>query len=213
MSDEKYNPWAVTSIDMFNFLCCPECVYRSKDESSFQTHAVQNHPDSRVFFIPKEVNDSTAKNNIYYCCPECDFKSKDVSMFQIHVLKEHPKVHQELSMLTQLEIESRVCFEICDYNPIKEEIDEESKIPLKNDGDGEDIEWKLDPFQYEIKQETNTELDTFKDSEGSAFMNDYSIDEHEEMIKNDIISNVKNIKKKAKKRKKDVEFNCSICSK
>jgi len=65
-----------------------------------------------------------SKENIFYCCPECNFKSEDINIFQIHVLKEHPKVHQELSMLTQLEIESRVCFEICDYNPIKEEIDE-----------------------------------------------------------------------------------------
>ena len=35
---------------MINFLCCTECVYRSKEESSFQVHAVQNHPKSEAFF-------------------------------------------------------------------------------------------------------------------------------------------------------------------
>ena len=47
---ESNNPWAVTCIDSFNFFCCPECVYRSKEESSFQVHAVQNHPKSEAFF-------------------------------------------------------------------------------------------------------------------------------------------------------------------
>ena len=50
--DDSNNPWAVNCIDSFNFLCCPECVYRSKEESSFQAHAVQNHPRSKAFFKP-----------------------------------------------------------------------------------------------------------------------------------------------------------------
>ena len=44
------NPWRVQSIDEFNFFCCPECVYRSKEENSFQTHALQNHELSSTFF-------------------------------------------------------------------------------------------------------------------------------------------------------------------
>ena len=35
MADEISNPWAVTSIESFNYLCCPECVFRSKEELSF----------------------------------------------------------------------------------------------------------------------------------------------------------------------------------
>ena len=30
------NPWQVESLDVFNFLCCPECVYRCQEENSFQ---------------------------------------------------------------------------------------------------------------------------------------------------------------------------------
>ena len=29
------NPWLVENIDDFNFLCCPECAYKSKDEDAF----------------------------------------------------------------------------------------------------------------------------------------------------------------------------------
>ena len=29
------NPWLVANIDDFNFLCCPECAYKSKDEDAF----------------------------------------------------------------------------------------------------------------------------------------------------------------------------------
>ena len=45
-----FNPWQVESIEAFNYYCCPECVYRSQEEFDFQAHALQNHPESRIFF-------------------------------------------------------------------------------------------------------------------------------------------------------------------
>ena len=44
------NPWEVHSIDDFNYFCCPECVFRSKEDISFQAHALQNHELSKTFF-------------------------------------------------------------------------------------------------------------------------------------------------------------------
>jgi len=44
------NPWLVENIEAFSFYCCPECVFRSKEESFFQSHALQNHPQSTAFF-------------------------------------------------------------------------------------------------------------------------------------------------------------------
>ena len=54
MTEKISNPWAVTSIDSFNYLCCPECTFRSKKESSFETHAVGSHLKSKVFFNSEE---------------------------------------------------------------------------------------------------------------------------------------------------------------
>ena len=88
MAEEIGNPWAVTHIELFNFLCCPECVFRSKEISSFQLHAVDNHPKSKVFFSSRETQEPGT--NLFYCCPECIFKSEDVNMFQIHALENHP---------------------------------------------------------------------------------------------------------------------------
>ena len=88
-SDEKYNPWAVSCIDSFNYLCCPECVYRSKEESKFQTHALQNHPKSKTFFKYKQPK-AELDINLKYCCPECTFRSTDMNKFQIHALENHP---------------------------------------------------------------------------------------------------------------------------
>ena len=45
------NPWQVESLDAFSYLCCPECVYRSKEASSFQAHALQNHPQAVALFL------------------------------------------------------------------------------------------------------------------------------------------------------------------
>ena len=54
MEDDNYNPWEVTDINSFNYLCCPECTFRSKKESSFETHAVGSHLKSKVFFNSEE---------------------------------------------------------------------------------------------------------------------------------------------------------------
>ena len=44
------NPWLVDNIEAFSFYCCPECVFRSKEESFFQAHALQNHLEATSFF-------------------------------------------------------------------------------------------------------------------------------------------------------------------
>ena len=42
------NPWHVRTVQSFSCLKCPECAFITKEENSFQTHAVQNHPLSYV---------------------------------------------------------------------------------------------------------------------------------------------------------------------
>ena len=56
------NPWLVDSLDAFSYWCCPECVYRSKDTSSFQAHALQNHPQSLALFCGASSSDSLVKD-------------------------------------------------------------------------------------------------------------------------------------------------------
>lgn len=56
------NPWAVETLEDFNFLCCPECIFRSKDSNDFEEHAMTNHPLSVTFFQPKEDKKFNIKN-------------------------------------------------------------------------------------------------------------------------------------------------------
>jgi hypothetical protein len=90
MADKISNPWAVTSIDSFNYLCCPECAFRSKKESSFQTHAVETHLNSKVFFNSEQREARELVISLFYYCPECVYKSEDLSEFQLHALENHP---------------------------------------------------------------------------------------------------------------------------
>ena len=70
------NPWQVNSIDAFNCLKCPECMFFSQEELDFKDHAVKNHPMSNVFFdkfdsnsfidpamIKEELCDTISKGN------------------------------------------------------------------------------------------------------------------------------------------------------
>ena len=46
----SYNPWSVSSVHDFWFLRCPECSFDSKEEESFQAHALEKHPLSFALF-------------------------------------------------------------------------------------------------------------------------------------------------------------------
>ena len=45
-----YNPWQVDTIQEFSYYKCPECSFEIQEEQFFQSHAVENHPLSYVFF-------------------------------------------------------------------------------------------------------------------------------------------------------------------
>ena len=47
---EDVNPWRVEDLHVFAFFCCPECTFRAKDESPFEIHALENHPQSSILF-------------------------------------------------------------------------------------------------------------------------------------------------------------------
>ena len=49
MSFEE-NPWAVSTLKHFNYLCCPECTFKAKKVATFQDHALSNHPKAETFF-------------------------------------------------------------------------------------------------------------------------------------------------------------------
>ena len=62
------NPWQVDSIQAFTFLKCPECIFDTQGEDTFQSHAVKNHPLSVVFFgkdkiFKEEKSDHSVEQN------------------------------------------------------------------------------------------------------------------------------------------------------
>ena len=61
------NPWDVENLQDFYYLCCPECVFRTKEENEFTTHCVNLHPNALIFFgkmapeteVKEEPNETT----------------------------------------------------------------------------------------------------------------------------------------------------------
>ena len=53
---DNQNPWVVENIEAFNFYCCPECDFQSKDGDYFKRHAMESHKKSKVFFMMFENN-------------------------------------------------------------------------------------------------------------------------------------------------------------
>ena len=57
------NPWQVDSIHAFYFLKCPECIFNTNEEFTFQEHAIENHPLSFVLF-QKDLIEYEVEQNI-----------------------------------------------------------------------------------------------------------------------------------------------------
>ena len=53
------NPWVVENIEAFNFYCCPECDFQSKDGDYFKRHAMESHKKSKVFFSMSKPETNT----------------------------------------------------------------------------------------------------------------------------------------------------------
>ena len=70
------NPWLVESVADLTYICCPECVYRTKEESTFQAHAIQNHPQSFVLFNKVE-GASNQQNAIEPAPGPCNVEIKE----------------------------------------------------------------------------------------------------------------------------------------
>jgi len=92
-------------------LLCPECNYRSQDQSTFLTHLVQNH-ESRISDVKdldiyrvtikegvpliKSANKSEKtyhrnymNDNGEYCCPRCDYTYETINLLEAHCKEGH----------------------------------------------------------------------------------------------------------------------------
>ena len=73
-SHESKSPWEVNSLEEFKFFCCSECTYRSKENSWYENHINEQHPQSLTFLddsdsyeIKNEPDDfETKRENVNY---------------------------------------------------------------------------------------------------------------------------------------------------
>ena len=89
------NPWLVDDIEAFSFYCCPECVFRSKEENFFQVHALQNHDLAKSFFLDPEKNGTESNQSIFYGDKTNQVQVKK-EVFEKHEANIIPKVKLEI---------------------------------------------------------------------------------------------------------------------
>ena len=85
----KSNPWAVPNVKEFSFLCCPECQFKSKEEQTFEGHAVSEHPKSHVLF------NSTEKDTIKNEARDSDVDVKEFQVPELTIRESDPSVKVE----------------------------------------------------------------------------------------------------------------------
>ena len=82
------NPWDVENLHDFYFLCCPECVYRTKEETEFTTHCVNLHPNSMRFFNKVE-QDPEFKNE-----PSEPLEFESMDYFDNDIIEDDKKLYE-----------------------------------------------------------------------------------------------------------------------
>ena len=110
------NPWLVKNIDDFNYLCCPECAYKSKDEISFEAHAVENHPKSSALFDKTESTEEIKKKPIILSVLKKNVPKDKTTVIDIATVQEYSQIldENEQDYSNMIDIES-----------IKQDIDDE----------------------------------------------------------------------------------------
>ena len=113
------NPWNVESLQDFLCLKCPECVFDTKEEDSFQNHATENHPLSIVLFgrtfkeetnVAKEFNlegnfidDKIESEDPLQSDPDyldhCESKLEPHIKIEEEIIAEQTKNHQNLKQV------------------------------------------------------------------------------------------------------------------
>ena len=146
------NPWLVESIQDFYFLKCPECDYDTKEEYSFQDHAVENHPLSFAFFMKSEPanienvldvsilpQEQVHERKKRKPCPHCDHTSANNSNLRKHIAAFHDGENINLSKK-------------CPKNPL---IMKSEPVNIENDQDASILSEDIDIFEnsLEIKSE------------------------------------------------------------
>lgn len=70
------SPWDVETILDFNFLCCPECEFRSKEQNAFQDHALGNHPEAKRLFC-RDTNEHLFPPGLNVTVLKADTENED----------------------------------------------------------------------------------------------------------------------------------------
>ena len=180
------NPWHVSSLQDFQYFCCPECDSRLKDTQTFIDHAVLLHEQAKetlvnLHLIPKPIEVKTEIQDVYeYEELECDedplYNASDVIISTIEPMKQE---------FQQVNIESFIKQEIVE---VKEDFSEtEAKSDLVTDAKS-DSRYECDqcPKSYKSRQglenhvRTKHEESSFKcDHCNESFVSFYRLQMHE----------------------------------
>ena len=116
------------SIIDFNFFCCPECVYRSKEELTFQAHALQNHVLSKTFFHSVEDHNTDHANELENSEVGNDAMEDFEEKFEANEDDKQFEIHQNDQELEDTNEDLQVK---------EEELEIEPDIPIEDDLQGD----------------------------------------------------------------------------
>jgi uncharacterized Zn-finger protein len=102
------NPWQVDSIQEFSFLKCPECAFDSKEEDTFENHAIENHPLSFILFV-KSVKEE---------CFEDPLQIKEENLYD-NIASKKRKISQSSAQSEGIDITSiKIDSDLVEQDPI-----------------------------------------------------------------------------------------------
>ena len=151
------NPWLVENIEAFSFYCCPECVFRSKEETFFQAHALQNHKESKSFFeCPTDETgfldiENDVKEEILETEPDIDLNLELKDDPDLDELDIKPEIEDHESSNPITNIKKEIYFGLDQTKPVRKKKKKKMGVKIEKseiqvNGDSDEPFWKEGAF-------------------------------------------------------------------
>jgi len=165
------NPWQVDSVQAFAFLNCPECTFKTREETFFQEHAVNTHPMCFVLFgqtevIVEEVTIDDSNKREYYIevkgneVPSKEELATALASFEDNSIIENESANTLTASIVKNETKVLVQFE--------DQIDQQETVRneiIEREEETEDLKPQIKPVFKKEKKSLSQLLENLDDSD------------------------------------------------
>ena len=102
------NPWEVNNVTAFSYFCCPECEFKTKAVPSFLSHANENHPRAKNFYLT-QLEEEVSDTKVTSTPVESEKNVKNLKRKRKQIIETREELESEVKC--KVEVEENLLFD------------------------------------------------------------------------------------------------------